>query len=843
MKNQLLFLFLFLGTSTFAQKMSYYLPDSLQYDPKIPTPEQFLGHEVGKWHVSHDKLLFYMRELAQKSDRIRLDEHAKTYEDRPIILLTISSPKNLAKIDQIQAEHLQLTDPKNSDKLDISQMPTVLWQGYSIHGNEPSGSNAALLAAYYLAAAQGEKIEKILENVVILFDPSFNPDGLNRFASWVNSHKSQHLVTDPNSREFEEIWPRGRTNHYWFDLNRDWLPVQMPESKGRIQKFHAWKPNILTDHHEMGTNSTFFFQPGVPSRVNPLTPKENQELTQKIGTFHAQFFDRIGSLYYTQEDYDDFFYGKGSTFPDINGGIGILFEQASSRGHAQESQNGVLSFPFTIRNQFTASLSTIEAAYQLRPQLLAYQKDFYKKSSQDAQKDAVKAYVFGEKNDQTKVFRFLEILHRHQIEVYELDKDMSLNGQNFEKNKAFVVPTNQKEYKIIKTLFQQENQFTDSLFYDISAWTMPMAFNIPFAELKGSVNLGKKLEKPLFPKGQMFGQKTNYAYLLEWNEFYAPKVLKKILDKGFLAKVAHEDFALNKQKFGRGTILIAVEQQKWNADQIFEFLSQLALENGVKIHAVPTGISEEGIDLGSNNFDKIRKPEVLLVVGSGAVSSDAGEIWHLLDQHLEMPPVLVEADKLNSLNLERYNHIVMADGNYQTIGASGKENIKNWVKNGNTLTLFQGAIQWANSNGISQFSFKNKAKADSTLIYPYSQRHFVRGSQEINGVIALAKLDLSHPLAYGYEREFLPVFKQNALFLNKNHNPYASPLIFTEKPLLSGYLSKKNQGFLPKSAVISVNSLGKGKVIGISENMVFRAFWYGTNRIFINSLFFGNLID
>jgi hypothetical protein len=311
------------------------LPDSLTYDPNIPTPESVIGHEVGKWHVTHDKLVLYARSIAKISPRFKIEEHGKTYEDRPLLLLTITSPKNQNRLREIKAEHAKLSDPNQSNSLNISQMPAVVYMGYSIHGNEPSGSNASLLAIYYLAAAQGENIEKLLENTVILLDPSFNPDGLNRFASWVNMHKSKNLVTDPQNRELNESLPSGRTNHYWFDLNRDWLPAQHLESQARLKKFHEWKPNILTDHHEMGTNSTFFFQPGEPTRINPLTPQKNRELTAKIAKFHASFLDRIGSLYYSQEDYDDFYYGKGSTYPDINGAVGILFEQASSRGHAQ----------------------------------------------------------------------------------------------------------------------------------------------------------------------------------------------------------------------------------------------------------------------------------------------------------------------------------------------------------------------------------------------------------------------------------------------------------------------------------------------------------------------------
>ena len=378
--RSILLLVLFTSITLQAQKnqlsLDYYLPEDVTYNTAIPTPEDVLGYVPGTWHVSHDKLVSYMKVLAKASDRIHIEQQGLTYEDRPLLLLTITSPENHNRLEAIRQDHLALTETA-SERLNTNELPVVVYQGFSIHGNEPSGSNAALVAAYYLAAAQGPKINELLKHTVILFDPSLNPDGLQRFAYWANTNKSKHINTDPQDREYDEVWPGGRTNHYWFDMNRDWLPVQLPESRARIATFHKWHPNILTDHHEMGSNSSFFFQPGIPSRTHPLTPALNQELTKNIGNYHAKALDNIGSLYYTEEDYDDFYYGKGSTFPDINGSIGILFEQASSRGHAQETDNGVLTFPFTIRNQFTAALSTLDAAVGMRTELLDYQRDFY----------------------------------------------------------------------------------------------------------------------------------------------------------------------------------------------------------------------------------------------------------------------------------------------------------------------------------------------------------------------------------------------------------------------------------------------------------------------------------
>ena len=280
----------------------------------------------------------------------------------------------------------------------MTNIPVVFYAGFSIHGNEASGVNAALLAGYHLAAAQGDEIEKDLANTVILFDPCYNPDGMQRFSSWVNSRKSFVTSTDPLDNEHNEPWPGGRYNHYWFDLNRDWMVAQHPESQARIKSFQKWKPNILTDHHEMGTNASFFFQPGIPSRVHPLTPAKNIELTKRMGEFHAKALDDLGSLYFTQESYDDFYYGKGSTYPDVQGAVGILFEQASSRGHAQESVNGILRFPFTIRNQFTTVLSTLNAIRAMRIDFLNHQRQFYNDMASESAKDPIKAYVFGSKD-------------------------------------------------------------------------------------------------------------------------------------------------------------------------------------------------------------------------------------------------------------------------------------------------------------------------------------------------------------------------------------------------------------------------------------------------------------
>lgn len=821
--------------------LSYYLPDTVKYDPSIPTPSSIIGHEVGEWHVTHDRLVYYMRALADASDRIQIQQTGVTYEGRPQLLLTITHPDNLSNIEEIRNNHKNLTNPEVSTSLDTKEMPAVIWMGYSVHGNEPSGSNASMLMAYHLAAAQGDDIEEKLKNVVILMDPSFNPDGLNRFATWVNMHKSEHLVTDPNDREFNEVWPGGRTNHYWFDLNRDWLPAQLTESKNRLKQFHSWKPNIMTDHHEMGTNSTFFFQPGIPSRTHPITPEKNQNLTAEIGEYHAKFLDAAGSLYFTKESYDDFYYGKGSTFPDVQGAIGILFEQASSRGHAQESVNGILKFPFTIKNQFITSLSTLQAGYEMRENLLNYQRGFYIEAKRSARESETQAYVVSDQ-DASKLFEFSQILTRHEIDVYRLNQSV----KGFQPDNSIIVPVQQYQSKLIQAIFERRTSFTDSLFYDVSAWTFPLAFNLQYESLnsKNYTNslLGDKLTAESKPKAEIIGKESNYAYLLEWEDYFAPKALNKLLNAGLRIKVATEEFTgPNKHLFKRGTILIPVRQQNKDAEELYKLVKSSIENTGVTIHSLNTG-NTKGVNLGSRTFEPIEKPTVAMLVGSGISSYDAGEIWHLMDQRFQMAVTKLDINSLNRVDLNSYNTLIIPNVWSQSALKPFKNKLNAWVNEGGNLITFENASKWLADSKLTEVQFK----VDSTKnpgFKMYSDNRNERGAQAIGGAIFEADLDLSHPLAFGYSSNKIPIFKGNSLFMKTSDNAYANPVRYTSTPLMSGYISSENVAELKESAVVSVDAVGRGRIISFTENTNFRAFWYGTNKLFMNAIFFGPIIS
>ena len=829
------YILLFISIGVYAQNpkydLDYYFSEFETPNSSIPTPKEVIGHEVGEWHVTHDKLVQYMYALADASNRITIEDRGKTFEGRPILLLTITSEDNHNNINQIIANHKKITE--YNENISTEDQPIVVYQGFSIHGNEASGSNASLLLAYYLAASDSDFVQELLKNSVILLDPSMNPDGLQRFAYWANINKNINLTSDPNDREYNEVWPGGRTNHYWFDLNRDWLPAQLPESQARIKSFNKWIPNILTDHHEMGTNATFFFQPGIPSRTHPLTPGLNQKLTKEIAKFHVESLDKIGSLYYSEESFDDFYYGKGSTFPDINGSIGILFEQASSRGHVQDSDNGLLRFPFTIKNQLTTGLSTLKAANNLRLEILDYQKSFYKEAAKESSKYKNEAIIFGNSKDRYRTKKLAEILERHEVDFYELDSDVKHKNKTYRKGYAYVVPKNQKKYRLINAMFETRTEFLDSLFYDVSSWTLPLAFNLDY-DLNFNGNYSKKVEQLKFNKNISI-EKSNYAYLMEWHEYLSPNALNELLDNEVIVKVATKKFKLEGKDYDYGTILIPVQNN--NHVDLNELLNDISSNCNIEINPVKTGYAE-GPDLGSNNFIRLHKKNVAMLVGDGITAYDAGEIWHLLDTRFELSLTKLDIRNFNRIDLSKYTTLIVPNSSISNKLVTDK--ISEWVKSGGNLIAYKNSINWLKKTKLIEVKeLKNDISAKNIS---FEERSAFFGAQRIGGAIFNTKIDRSHPINFGQTNTTMPIFRNSTIFIEKDKESYNNPILYTNNPLLSGYISEENIDLLKLTSPLKINKIGKGKVIYLTDNTNFRAFWYGTNKILMNAIFFGNIM-
>lgn len=825
--------------------MEYYLSGKKNFNPSITTPGEFAGHEIGELHLTHDKLYYYMLELDRLSDRAVWEEYGKSHEGRPLGHLIISSPANIANIEKLRLQHLDLCDPEKSRNLDISNLPLFIKMGYGIHGNESSAQNASAIVAYYLVAAEGSWIDEILKNIVILIDPSLNPDGMQRHSTWVNSAKSNILNSDPASWEFSETWPGGRTNHYWFDLNRDYLMLQHPESKGRVESFYRWRPNIITDHHETGPNETFFFQPGIQSRNNPLTPPENQQLTVEISKYHEKHLNALGSLYFTEESFDDYYIGKGSSYPDIHGSVGILFEQGGVKGHLRETSGGLLSFPFAIRNQVTVSLSTLEAGIQMKDKLLDSQRRFYTEAMTQAESYNTKAFVFGEPSDKTRLNEFIDILLRHQIKIHRLSKKYEKNGILFTPENSYIVSLRQPEYRFIRSLFEPVRDFTDSTFYDTSTWVLPMAFNIDYAEIPVAKELaglaGEEITAPDEIKGRLISVDNPYAYLFEWNEYLSPKALYRLQDAGIRTKVASEEFkygeGTSSLSFSRGTILIPASGQPLEGKELSDLIGNIAADCGITVHGVKTGLTDYGIDLGSNKFHVLTKPSVMMIVGNGINSTDAGEIWHMFDTKFRIPITLATPATLTSAGIDRYNVIIVAG--LPGLSPEAVKNIKDWNRKGGVIIGYKSGNEWLARNEFAEIEYIPPVSRNR-LTGIYANRQADRLVHQIPGSIFETRLDLTHPLCYGFSKQLLPIFKSGNSAVKVNGNIYNNPVRYTERPFLSGYCTKENLDRISGSAFASVH---EKKVISIYDNTNFRAFWYGTSKIFMNAVFFGQIIN
>ncbi len=829
-----------------AQKaLEYYLPD-ITYSSDISTPKEILNYEIGEWHISHDQLVDYLEHICSESAKCTITEYARSHENRPLVYLTISSKDNLRNIDSLRLEHNKLSDPTNKEDINIAKLPLVLYQGYSIHGNESSGGNASALLCYYLLAGKSAKIDSLLNNTIILLDPCYNPDGFNRFSSWVNSHKAFTANPDPSSIELNEVWPGGRTNHYWFDLNRDWLFTIHPSSKGRIQIFHEWKPDILTDHHEMGSHSTFFFQPGVPSRTNPNTPQLNQDLTEEIGNYHASFLDSIGSQYFTKERYDDYYYGKGSTYPDINGCIGILFEQASSRGHIRETKNGLLDFPFTIRNQLVTSLSTQEAALELRTKILKYKREFYK-NRYDKQSDNA-FYIFKSQDNYISNF-FIELLNRHDIDVYSIKKSMHLDEIEYPDDISFVVPKKQKQSSLIKTIFEKVNEFPDSIFYDVSAWTLPLALNLDYTE--GEVILSNLLNKKIKNiTNHKLNVKSDFsqclAVAIDWGAYNSPALVNKLLEQGLKLKALSRpsEYVINGETkvLSTGTVIMTTIASDPERNNNIESLFKLAELYNIELFPIDSGYSKEGASLGSNNWISIKAVNAAMIIGDGINAYDSGYTWYQMDQRLEIPLSLIDQKNLRSSSLKKYNVLILPDGSY-TLNSQKSSIIKDWVKSGGTLIAMRRSIEYARRQGwLEGIEEVNVENTDELKKISYSNYKSSSGSNAMGGTIINTTIDIHHPLFYGYLKQELPMMKQGTQFYVVPKES-STPMVYSENAVLSGYASEINRVKTAGAAGVICSAYGNGTIIACVDNPNFRGIWLGGSKLFANMLFMSDLIE
>ena len=826
---------------TFREELSYFMPTEWHYtlDSQVPTPEQEMGFQVGSQHVNWEQVVAYMKRLAACSPRFSIQEYGRTFENRPLICVVITSEKNQKNLESLRSAHAQLADPAAS--VDPKSLPAVASVMMSIHGNEASGVNASLPFAYFFAAAQGPEIEALLDKTIITLIPGQNPDGITRFSTWVNSNRSLRNVTDPQSREFSEPWPGGRSNHYWHDLNRDWLNASMPEMKALLKIYHDWMPNTVNDHHEMGSSSTFFLEPADPVGYYPHIPQENKDLTQKVSSYNMAALDRIGSLYLSKDQFDSYSLGTGDVYGDALGSIAMLFEQASARGHQQETENGILNFPFAVRNHATTAFGSVKAAYEMREELNDYMHRFVVARHKEAIALPEKGYIFDGNGSDAVSYHFIEMLAQHDLHVNRLAKETTINGHTYDPAHAYVIPMDQRHSMLLRSLLECNTQFKDSLFYDLSTWNMAEAYGLKYAPLKSIAGLqGEAVTTPTFPKGGVNG-KANYAYLFDNKEYYAPLFIKRLQDGGAKVKVSGVGLhATEGYQYGPGMLMVPVSGQKISADSLYTLIQKGATEAGITVRNVSSGQMKD-YDLGHFYNRPVKEAKVAVLIGGRMRSNVAGSLWYLLDNRYQMQPTMLDESTLSRADLTRYNVLILSGE--LAGGEAVAQQIANWVKAGGTLITIGSGYQTANKAKLTKIETIDLSQPDSATYVPYDKRSDRFAEFQIPGTDLQVSLDTTHPLCWGYTESVMPILKNSNLVFKMPKEANLAPVCYDKKqPLLSGFIRPEHLKALTGMPEVICQGAGKGLVICFADDPNFRSIWYAGTRLFMNAVLFGNLI-
>ncbi len=823
---------------------SYYFPSAQQFDAAIPSPEQFLGYPIGSRYTRHDQLVAYFTELARVSDRVQVERIGQSYEGRPLLIVTVTSPGNHARKAQIAAQRQSVVDPAQPAL--GSDAPAVVWLGYSVHGNETSSAEAAMLTAYYLAANRDAGTARWLDEAVVVIDPAQNPDGRDRAANWHNAWGGSPASPDPADKEHVEPFPQGRVNHYFTDLNRDWLALAQADSWPKVEHFHRWYPNIQIDFHEMGKDSTYYFEPSPRSMESPLLPSSSYEANHWLARFHAHALDDIGSLYYTGENFDNFSPIYGSTYPDFHGAVGVTVEQASSRGLVQESVNGPLHFNFTIRNQVATGLASVRGAVEDKARLVALQKDFFRSALKQGEAYPVRDWVFGDANDSTLTRRLLAVLLQHRIEVHTLERAVEVDGKRFEPGSAYVVPARQAQFRLAHAIFEFTPPVKGDVFYSGTSYAVAPAYGLRYAASKGKLPSGARVAEVPAGSGGIAGGKARYAYVVDARDFGSYRLVGGLLGEGIRLRSAHRPFTAattqGEREFGHGTVIVPVAGQELDAAALHARVDAIARQAGVTVHVLDSGHSRGGIDLGSDNVKPLRKPAVALLVGEGVAATEIGSAWYALDHALGLPSTRLDLSQLASADLTRYTSIVLSGGRYDAVPEAAVAALKRWIAAGGSLVTYGSGARWAIDKGLVEAKLRQGSE-DQPERLDFGTLRDVFALGRVSGNILSADIDTTHPLGFGVQQRRFWVNKESGLVFEPGKNPFLNVVRIDAEPVVNGYLAEDKRQRVAGSSYLQVVPTGSGNVVLFADDPAHRKYWHGSERLLLNAVLQANHLN
>ena len=848
--------FLLTTLSTHAQLPAGASQTSADAAGPLLTPTQFLGYALGTEFTPHAEVLRYAAHVvAHAPGRMRVVRYGETYEHRPLEVIEVASPENFGRLTEIQLNSRRLAGlaPGAGSR----QLPAVAWLSYNVHGNEAVSSEAVMQVLYDLANLQDAQVQNWLKNTVVLVDPCVNPDGHDRYVSWYNRVRNQAPNAAPDSWEHHEPWPGGRYNHYYFDLNRDWAWQTQQESRQRIALYNQWLPQVHADFHEMGPNSSYYFSPAAKPFHQDITPWQ-RKFQGIIGDYNRAVFDQHNWLYFTRETYDLFAPLYGDTWPSFNGAIGMTYEQGGggAGGVRYARPDGdTLTLTQRVAHHVAASRATLQATAERHDDLLREFEQYFT-TAKTKPGGLYKTYVLAAGNDPGQLRMLTRYLERQQISYGFAPKKLVTKGFSYVEGKTTAVTVQphdvlvsmyQPKSTLVKVLFEPRPQLEDSLTYDITSWALPYSFGVKAYALAERLDASGPTPAPVVVKGRAAAPTERpYAYLARWNNLQDVRFLSKLLQQKVKVRYAEQAFEAEGQKYAPGTLIITRAGNEALGARLDQLVRAQADSAGTVVQAVQSGFSSTGHDLGSGSVHFVRQPTVAVVAGPGVDATAFGEVWHFFEQQLSYPITVLGTEYLSRVSLQKIDVLILPDGNYASIYPDpALENLKAWVRGGGKLIALEGAVKFL--AGKRDFLLRPKV-TDSTAIKkaalanPYLplRRYGDAGREDTGeqtlGSIYKVQLDATHPLAFGYGDTYPALIRTPPAYRFLPKGGWNVGVI-KKDAYYAGFTGRKARRDLADTFVLGTQDLGRGQVVYLADNPLFRAFWQSGKLLFGNAVF------
>jgi hypothetical protein len=813
---------------------------------QVQSPETFLGYKPGMQYTPHFKIINYFNHIAATVPAmVKLQSYGQTNEGRPLVAAFISSEENINNLESIRKNNLRLANMAMDKAAPVENTPVIVWLSYNVHGNEASSSEAAMLTLYELVNPANSKTKEWLRHTVVVIDPCINPDGRDRYVNWFNSVAGKSYNPRLEAREHREPWPGGRTNHYNFDLNRDWAWQTQAESEQRMALYQQWYPQIHVDYHEQSINAPYYFAPAAQPYHEAITPWQ-RDFQVTIGKNNAKYFDANGWLFFTKEIFDLYYPSYGDTYPIYNGAIGMTYEQGggpSSGLGVHKKEGDTLTLVDRVMHHYTTGLSTIEISSENAGRLIREFRKFFNDAVSTGN-GAYKTYVIKkDEADAQRMAALIALLDKNNIQ-YGSAKG-NAKGYNYftGKEESFsiaegdiVISDLQPKSTLLSVLFEPRSKLVDSATYDITAWSLPYVYGLTAYATKEKINITGNYIKARTAQQAAAG---TYGYVIPWQGIQSAKAVAQLMQKGVKLRYAGSDFEINGNRFKAGAIIVVKTSNGALSDRLWTLVAETCNLHNLKAYPVSTGFADKGYDLGSENVKYIRAPKIAMLTGEGVNANAAGEVWFFMERELDYPVTLINSGDLSRANWNDIDVLILPDGRYSFLNNKDFADLKSWISRGGKVIALENAVaQLAGmDNGIK---FK-KEKEDTEKKDEYAalkrfgdhDREFISSSTP--GSIYRVQLDNSHPLAFGYPDYYYTLKMDDHVyeFINEGWNVG----VIKKDNLVAGFVGAELKKRLNDGLVFGVQDIGRGSIIYLADNVLFRNFWQNGKLLFCNALF------